>query len=153
MPGNTSRKPGTIEPIFYFQFRDGHIELAATDDDARRPNPDADICFVETLAEAYKLDERLLQQEKDRCERETQSWFEREAPVRAAIRSRLYSRIASSSCSEYEKECIRLHIAARNDDQRAKVQQALFQYQYHLWQLGNDDPKAKIPKGTIIRVN
>lgn len=150
MPGNTSRKPGTIEPIFYFKFRDGHIELAATDDDARRGNPNADLCWAETLHEAYELDKRLLQQEKDKCERETQAWQEREAPIRELIRGRLTSRIASSSCTEYEKECLRLHLLARNDNQRKRVEEALFAYQYHLWQLGNDDPKAVKPKGIVI---
>lgn len=147
MPGNTSRKAGTIEPIIYFRFTNGWLQLAPT---SEYPTPsNADRCAAETLAEAYDLEARLLQQEKDKCERETQAWWEREAPVRDAIRQRMWSHINSSTCTEYEKECIRLHIASRNDAQRKAVEQALFQYQYHLWQLGNDDPGATVNKNTI----
>ena len=114
------RKPGTIEPVIYFRFSDGHLMLAPYSD---FPTPENAIREgAETLAQVDRLQERLVAQEKLEWEREVETDSARFQTRMDEVRDRLYARMTSSSTSEYEKEFIKLYLQLRNE-KRAKYQQ------------------------------
>ena len=114
------RKPGTIEPVIYFRFPDGHLTLAPYSD---FPTPEGAIREgAETLAQVDRLQERLVAQERLEWEREVETDSARFQSRMDEVRDRLYARMTSSSTSEYEKEFIKLYLQLRNE-KRAKYQQ------------------------------
>ena len=114
------RKPGTIEPVIYFRFPDGHLTLAPYSD---FPTPEGAIREgAETLSQVDRLQERLVAQERVEWEREVETDAARFQTRMDEVRDRLYARMTSSSTSEYEKEFIKLYLQLRNE-KRAKYQQ------------------------------
>jgi len=114
------RKPGTIEPVIYFRFPDGHLMLAPYSD---FPTPENAIREgAETLAQVDRLQERLVAQERVEWAREVETDAARFQSRMDEVRDRLYARMTSSSTSEYEKEFIKLYLQLRNE-KRAKYQQ------------------------------
>ena len=114
------RKPGTIEPVIYFRFPDGHLTLAPYSD---FPTPEGAIREgAETLSQVDRLQERLVAQERVEWEREVETDSARFQTRMDEVRDRLYARMTSSSTSEYEKEFIKLYLQLRNE-KRAKYQQ------------------------------
>ena len=130
------RKPGCIEPVVYFRYPDGHVNLAPytsfpTPDNAIREEAD-------TLNKVDELLVILQRQELERGEREMEAEEDRFAPGRQSVRDRIYARITSGQTTEYEKEFLKLYLQLRDDRKRQRYQQRLLEYHMYLYAREND---------------
>ena len=135
------RKPGTIEPVIYFRYPDGHVTLAPYSD---FPTPEGAIREgADTLKEVDRLQERLVEQERREWEQEVEQDAERFKSRMDEVRDRLYARMTASSTSEYEKEFIRLYLQLRNE-KRKKYQELWLQRTAYLWARENDSGNRRV---------
>lgn len=136
------RKPGTIEPVIYFRYPDGHINLAPYSD---FPTPtDAIREEADTLSKVDDLLDILQRQEYLRGQEELAAEEDRFAPGRQSIRDRIYARITSGATSPYEKEFLRLYLQLRDVRKRQLYQQRLLEYQMFLWARENDSGSRRV---------
>lgn len=121
MANLTGMAPGRIDGPVYFKRRDGKILLAP--DSSTPTPPNCDRCKVETLDELDRLQEYLETETKSQCaqeiERDQSVWHEK----RQEVRNRLHSRMASSACSDYEKEFLSLYIKISDERKRKLYKQ------------------------------
>lgn len=73
---------------------------------------------ADDLRQVDRLQKILLQQELDRAQRENIREEMVFGPLRQIVRDRLYARMTSSSCSEYEKDFIREYLKLREEKRR-----------------------------------
>lgn len=133
---------GHVTPIIYFRYPNGHIVLAPY---SAMPTPHAAIREeADNLPLIQKLEDRLVQQEKDNAEIEVEAQYNREEMIRARIKSGLYHLATRGDVPEHVKEILKLHMMARDEEQRKQCQEAL-----NIWQttrlegLHYDTPKGR----------
>jgi len=125
-----TRKPGTVAPVIYFRYPNGHLTLAPFSD---CPVPDGAIKEeADTLTSIDRLVDTLRKQEYDASQREMhydQAIF---ASKDKEIRDRIYQRISSSATTEYEKEFLRLYLSLRDERKRTLYRQRFLEAQWYL---------------------
>jgi hypothetical protein len=75
---------------------------------------------------------------------------------RAAIRDRIYQRIASSATTEYEREFLKLYLQLRDERKKEIYRQRFFEYQtFHFYARHNDlgDRDASKEEVNLDKVN
>lgn len=142
------RKPGTIEPVFYFSngtdpaHEPGYVMLAPYTGGGDRcscPTPEGyRLEYADTLPDVDKLERRLQEQ----CRREFEAEGLREetkfAGRREAIRERILRHISSSDLDEYNKEFLRLWIQLSDERKRKMYAQRFLERETFLWARHND---------------
>jgi hypothetical protein len=141
------RKPGTVAPLVYFRYPNGHLTLAPF---SSCPTPEGSIREeVDTLAGIDKVVDVLRRQEYEQAEREMirdmNVFKEREM----AILDRIYARIASSATSEYEKEFLRYYLPLRDERKRQTYRQRFLEAQWVLYARENDLGKREADKEEV----
>ena len=124
--------------LVYFESADGRIALPP--DDSTPCPPGYDRREANSLAEVDRLQSRLQQESRERCEREAQHDEETFAAAREKVRSDLTTRLASAAISDYEKEFIRLYLQLRID-KRDKYRQRFACDTAYLEMRENDKPR------------
>ena len=122
-------KPGTLN-VVYFVHPSGYVTLAPYTSFPTLPG-----CIREsanTLAEVDRLQKRLVAQERAQLERESQYEEATFGARQEIIRDKLYSRLASSVTTQYEKDFIREWLKLRDDSKRKKHAQILEHAQMYL---------------------
>lgn len=147
------RKPGTIEPVFYFVNGSnpnhilGYVMLAPYTGGGDRclcPTPEGyHLEYADTLPAVTKLERKLQQQESEQAEREGQRETELLERRRKELRDRIYQRIASSDTDEWNKEFYRLYLQLSDDRKRKKYQQRFLERQSYLYALHHDLGKRR----------
>lgn len=134
------RKPGCIEPVIYFRYRDGHINLAPYSD---FPTPDDAIReYADTLDAVDRLEAILQRQEREAWEREAERDEALLDARRKALRDRIYQRISSSETDEWNKEFYRLYLQV-SDDKKARYRQRFLEREMYLHARHNDIGKRR----------
>jgi hypothetical protein len=139
------QKLGSLSPIVYFENARGEIVLPPSASEARlfyEGVRDAsgktyrDWGFewreADSLAKVDDLQNRLVEQDRRQAEGAAERDERRFAAGWARVRDNLYSRMISSSTSEYEKEFIRLYLELR-EDKRARHRQRWLERTSYLW--------------------
>lgn len=144
------RKPGQIEPVFYFvngSARDhelGYVMLAPYTGGGARcecPTPAGyRLEYADNLTDVDKLERRLQQQERDQAERDG----ERECTLMEARikanRDKIYARITSSETDEYNKEFLKLWLQVSDERKRKMYSQRFLERESYLWARHNMSP-------------
>ena len=136
---------GQIDGPWYFINAVGRILLPMDYENARFLEPTMSkrgyrLEQVRTLHDWLRI-ERIIRAQ-DRLEIESEIYREQCGPVaqkRADVRSRLYTRLASSHTSEYEKDFIREWLSVR-EDKREKYISKLAEVQTYFELLNYDKP-------------
>lgn len=109
---------GKIKGIIYFINSQGHIMLLPTDEDSKRfrkrlRDLGYEMQVAETLADARKLQKELQRQLQNEqlkeIGRDEMMTYER----RRQVKERLTNRMNSASCSQYERDFIRIWLSGR----------------------------------------
>ena len=130
------RKPGTVAPVVYFRYPNGHLTLAPFTD---CPTPEGSIREeVDTLPQIDKLVDILRRQEYETSQREMHYDQALIATKDKEIRDRVYQRISSSATTEYEKEFLRLYMQLRDERKRELYRQRFMEAQWFLSAREND---------------
>lgn len=141
------RKPGCIEPVFYFvngsdpNHPTGYIILApytGGGDRCECPTPPGYRQeYADTLAQVDILEKKLYQQEYEEKCKEQERDMSLIAPHLARVRDNLYNRMISGATTQWEKDCIRVYMDLRSD-KRKKAQEAHLQFTSYMWARHND---------------
>ena len=124
------RKPGTVAPVVYFRYPNGHLVLAPFTD---CPTPDNAIREeVDTLPAIDRLVDTLRKQEYQASQNEMQYDMNLFAAKDKEIRDKLYARLTSGSTSEYEKEFLRYYLQLRDERKRETYRQRFLEAQWYL---------------------
>lgn len=114
----TMMKFGTLTPVIYFVAHrcprghaEGYIMLAAYSAQPTPPGYSRE--YADTLSAIDALTDRLNEQTRREFEAEHEAFYGAEHLVRKEIADRLYSTLASSSTSEFEKDFIREYLKLR----------------------------------------
>lgn len=118
---------GTLEPVTYFINSSGAIALPPSTRYAlackdRMRARGFELKEAATLPEIDALQKHMVRQEYAQQQRQLEHEEALGARIRGSVRDRLYSRMTSSGCSEYEKEYIRVYLQTR-EEKRHKHQQ------------------------------
>ena len=125
-----TRKPGTVAPVIYFRYPNGHLTLAPFSD---CPVPDGAIKEeADTLTAIDRLVDTLRKQEYETSQREMHYDQSLMASKDKEIRDRIYQRISSSATTEYEKEFLRLYLSLRDERKRTLYRQRFLEAQWYL---------------------
>lgn len=156
------RKPGQIEPVFYFvngastAHPPGYILLApytGGGDRCECPTPEGyRLEYADTLADVDKLERILQLQEREEAEREGQREVEMLEARRKAIRDRIYQKIASSETDEWNKEFYRLYLQLSDERKKTMYRQRFLERQSYLWARHNDTPKERRSDEEVFNV-
>jgi len=117
---------GQLNPVVYFENNRGEISLPPSTDDALRIKDQMlkrgwVLKEADTLAKVDVLQKRLQDIEYRRSQKELEHEEVSFGSARKRIRENLYSRMVSSSTSEYEKEFIRCYLQL-SEHKRAEYQ-------------------------------
>lgn len=130
------RKPGTVAPLVYFRYPNGHLTLAPFSD---CPTPDGAIREErDTLHEIDKVVDILRRQEYESAQREMHNDMNLVAARDKEIRDRIYQRMTSGSTSAYEKEFLRYYLQLRDERKREIYRQRFLEAQWYLYSREND---------------
>jgi hypothetical protein len=130
------RKPGTVAPVIYFRYPNGHLTLAPFSD---CPTPDGAIKEeADTLPAIDKLVDILRRQEYEQAEKEMLRDMNVFKQREQAITDRIYARLASSATSEYEKQFLRYYLPLRDERKRILYRQRFLEAQWYLHAREND---------------
>ncbi len=142
------RKPGTIEPVFYFlngnnpAHPPGYILLAPYTGGGDRclcPTPEGyRLEYADTLSAVDKLERILQHQEYESAQREGQRDMELLEARRKEIRDRIYQRISSSETDEWNKEFYRLYLQLSDERKKKIYAQRFLERESYLWARHND---------------
>lgn len=118
---------GTLSPVVYFENSRGVIALPPSTEYARACKDQMrargfELREAASLPEIDALQKRMVQQEYQQQQRRLEVEESLGGRIRSSIRDRLYARMTSSGCSDYEKEFIRVYLQVR-EDRRHKHQQ------------------------------
>jgi hypothetical protein len=147
------RKPGTVAPLVYFRYPNGHLTLAPFTD---CPTPDGAIREeVDTLISIDKVVDILRRQEADAAQREMRYDMALTKQREQEIRDRIYQRISSSATTEYEREFLRLYVQLRDERKRELYRQRFMEAQWYLHARENDlgDREADKEMVNLDKVN
>lgn len=146
MSDRTGMALGRVRPIMYFENASGHLMLAPESESAHHYwkeftdregrtlfSRGYDLREADTLRAVQKLQDRLVEQEERVNAAELRKHQRGREMLRKRVASDLYSKLASSSTSQYEKEFIKLWLELRDDEKRDKYRQALEQRNMYLW--------------------
>ena len=129
----TGRALGTLDPIYYFENASGYIVLAAIEvghgpagarkvyEEQFRPKG-FEWCEADTLPKVQRLQQRLIDQENRVLQQQGHADAERRRRAHAKTASDLRQRMASSSCSAYEREFISLWLGLTESKQKEYTQ-------------------------------
>ena len=141
------RKPGTVAPVIYFRYPNGHLTLAPF---SECPTPDGAIKEeADTLPEIDRLVDTLRRQEYEQSQRELHYDINLFAARDKEIRDRIYQRISSSATTEYEKEFLRQYLQLRDERKRAKHQELYKQAMWYLYARENNLGKREADKEEV----
>jgi len=130
------RKPGTVAPLVYFRYPNGHLTLAPF---SACPTPDGAIREeADTLSGIDKIVDILRRQEAEQAEKEMLRDMNVFRQREQAITDRIYARIASSATSEYEKEFLRYYLPLRDERKRELYRQRFLEAQWYLYSRENN---------------
>jgi hypothetical protein len=137
------RALGSLEPIIYFEDRDGQIMLPPTTEDARwlyqskYSKEGWEWKEAGTLAEVDVLQKRLVAEERRRDEA-TAERDDRAGVVKwRAVGDALRERMISSSTSPYERDFIAAYLQVR-EDRRERHRQRWLERTSYLWAANMD---------------
>ena len=147
------RKPGQIEPVFYFvngsnpAHEIGYVMLAPYTGGGDRclcPTPEGyRLEYADTLPDVDKLERKLQRQELEQAEREG----EREMSVlearRKELRDRMYQHMTSSETDPWNKEFYRLYLQLSDERKKKMYAQRFLERESYLWARHNDTPKNR----------
>jgi hypothetical protein len=108
------------------------------------------------LSDAYELEKKLVQQEREGQEQEVELERARDQQWHQKIRDRLYVRMISSSTDVYEQEFIKAWLQLKDEQKRNKYAQFLTQRQMYLHALHFDTPAGRRvdeEKVSVDRIN
>jgi hypothetical protein len=147
------RKPGQIEPVFYFlngadpNHRPGYVMLAPYTGGGDRclcPTPEGyRLEYADTLSAVDKLERTLQLQERESAELEGQREVELLEARRKEIRDRIYQRISSSETDEWNKEFYRLYLQLSDERKKKMYRQRFLERESYLYARHNDTPKGR----------
>jgi hypothetical protein len=151
------RKPGQIEPVFYFVCGDsaladnnrpvGYIVLAPYTGGGDRclcPTPPGyRLEYADTLAAVDRLERTLQQQEVEAAEREHLRDVSLLEARRKEWRDRIYQRITSSVTDEWTREFLKLYLQLSDERKRKVYAQRFLERESYLWARHNDTPKGR----------
>lgn len=132
------RTRGTLAPVIYF-VNEGRISGSNSDEEigwitlapyseARTPEGHSRH-EAGTLSEVDTLQKRMQEQEHRKLEKELQLDENHMREARAKVRDSLYSRMVSSSTSEYERDFIKAWMELRDQKRRDYFRQRLEEHQ------------------------
>lgn len=135
---------GRLDPIIYYENRDGHLILAPSTELARmayeRKNGSGvslrergyEMREAGTLPEVYRLQNRIVEQELKVAKARAQHDAEVSEELWQRTGNALYQRMISAKTSEAEKEIIRIWLSQR-DEKRSKHLKKWEEYNAYLW--------------------
>lgn len=144
MADKTGRALGTLSPVIYFEKTNGGITLQGIYHERHLALPPIEIgqgpglaraiwekryrpmgyqwCEADTLSKAQDLQQRLIAQETKILQHQGHVDEERRKHVHKQTASSMRQRMASSSCSAYEREFIRLWLEMTEEKQKQYTQ-------------------------------
>ena len=148
MADKTGRALGTLDPVIYFQDSKGHILMPPVE---VGKGPVLALKLFEekfkpqgyqwkeagTLQEVEKLQNQLIAQETRILQAQGQRMDNAREASRRVTSSNLRQRMASSSCSQYERDFIRLWLDM-DEEKRKKYTQRFTERNMYLWGLEMD---------------
>jgi len=130
------RKPGTVAPLVYFRYPNGHLTLAPF---SECPTPDGSIREeVDTLSAIDKVVDILRRQEHEQAEKEMRYDMNLFRQRDQEIRDRIYARISATATTEYEREFLREYLKLRDERKRTLYKQRFLEAQYYLYARENE---------------
>lgn len=139
----TGRALGTLDPVIYFEYPNGHcilppVEIGKGPVEARRMfeqlyrKQGCEWREADTLDKVDRLQNRLIDQEQRVRDHQGHVMDEAREKVRRETSANLRQRMASSSCSAYEREFIELWLQLR-EDKRKQFTQRFTEHNDYLW--------------------
>jgi len=141
------RKPGTVAPLVYFRYPNGHLTLAPF---SECPTPDGAIREErDTLNEIDKVIDILRRQEYEEMQKEMKFDMAQFKQREMAILDRIHARIASSATTEFEKDFLRAYLPLRDERKREKYRQRYLEAQWYLHARENNLGDRAADKETV----
>lgn len=126
MSDRTGRAMGSLDPVIYFENAAGHLLLPPVEIgtgltipkrlyEERYKHEGYQWCEAGTWSDVQRLQKRLVEQEQRLLDKQHQTVVGSRDRAAEKVNSDLRQRMASSSCSAYEREFLQLWLQLRED--------------------------------------